>query len=197
MKRDHYEPFCVGDRFRVVPPGTPSIADRIDLIMIRGAFGSGEHETTASCLEILEMLEADVKSASVLDLGSGTGILAIAALKLGAANALCIEIDPTAAELGASNGQLNGVAGQLDHHTGQLADVAECHYDLVLANLYSDILLDNAAELVSQTRPAGFLLLSGILWEDSFTIRTRFVDLGCKVVKLRMMEEYCTVLLSR
>jgi ribosomal protein L11 methyltransferase len=197
MSRDQWEPFNIGDRFRVVPPGTPPIADRIDLVMSRGAFGSGEHETTASCLEILEMLETEIKDTSVLDLGSGTGILAIAALKLGAARALCVEIDPAAAELGENNGQLNDVADRLTHLTGQLADVAEGRFDLVLANLYSDILLDNAAELVSRTRLEGFLLLSGILWEDSFSIRTTFVDLGCKVVKLRMMEEYCTVLLSR
>jgi ribosomal protein L11 methyltransferase len=197
MQRDRYHPFSIGDRFRIVPPDTPPIGDRIDLIMTRGAFGSGEHETTASCLEIMEMLENEVQDASVLDLGSGTGILAIAAVKLGAARAMCVEIDPAAAEIGEINGRINGVADQLDHLTGQLADVAEGRFDLILANLYSDILLDNAEELVARARPDALLLLSGILWEDSFTIRTRFVDLGCRVVKLRMMEEYCTVLLSR
>jgi ribosomal protein L11 methyltransferase len=197
MNRDQYQPFNIGDRFRIVPPGTSPIADRIDLIMSRGAFGSGEHETTASCLEIMEMLETEIKDASVLDLGSGTGILAIAALKLGAANALCVEIEAAAAQLGVSNGELNEVDDRLAHLTGQLVDVADDRFDLVLANIYGDILLDNAAGLVSRTRHEGFLLLSGILWEDSFTIRTTFVDLGCMVVKLRMMEEYCTVLLSR
>jgi ribosomal protein L11 methyltransferase len=85
-----FSPFEIGARFRIVPPRA-SLAERsrIDLVMAAGAFGSGEHETTRSCLEILQSL-ADLENARVLDLGSGTGILSIAAIKLGARKALCV-----------------------------------------------------------------------------------------------------------
>ncbi|MEA3361830.1 MAG: 50S ribosomal protein L11 methyltransferase, partial [Thermodesulfobacteriota bacterium] len=80
--RDNYLPFDIGQRFTIVPPEHGSATnDRLQLIMDRGAFGSGEHETTQSCLEILETLPAG-ESQKILDLGSGTAILTIAALLL-------------------------------------------------------------------------------------------------------------------
>jgi len=191
-----YAPFAIGERFRLVPPGTAADNDRIDLVMARGAFGSGEHETTASCLELLET-RPEVAGARLLDLGSGTGILAIAALKLGAAAALCVDIAPEAVHSARHNCGLNGIGSAISHRCGTLAAVPETGFDLVLANIYGDILLDIAADLVDRARPGALLLLSGMLWEYNFDVRQRYQTLGCTLLKNRFLEEFSTLLLQK
>ncbi|MFA5515693.1 MAG: 50S ribosomal protein L11 methyltransferase [Desulfuromonadales bacterium] len=192
-----YQPFEIGPKFRIRPPASaPSMDGRIDLIMARGAFGSGEHETTANCLEILAGM-AEVKGATVLDLGSGTGILAIAALKLGAAAALCIDIDPQAVATARRNCDLNGVADRVRHHTGVLEEAAAGEFDLVLANIYGDLLLDFAPGLAARVRPGGLLLLSGILWGYNFDVRRVYANRGCALVRNYMLEEFSSVLLRK
>jgi ribosomal protein L11 methyltransferase len=192
-----FTPFEVGERFRISPPGTPASGDgRIDLLMAPGAFGSGEHETSASCLELLAALPGP-EGARVLDLGSGTGILAIAVLKLGARSALCVDIDPAAVSACELNCQLNGVGDRVEHVCGTIDQVAEEQFELVLANIYGDILLQVAELLVARARTGGTLLLSGILHEDNFEVGRRYQELGCTVLRNRMLEDFTTVLLRR
>jgi len=192
-----YEPFTIGSRLRVVPPGLTRAADgRIDLVIARGAFGSGEHETTASCLERLEQLD-ELRGARVLDLGSGTAILAVAALKLGARRAVCVDPDPRAASAGRLSCELNGVAHLVEHVPGTLSDVAEDGFDLALANLYGDLLLGCGADLLGRVRPGGLLLLSGMLWEQAYDVRCRFAELGAWVEHERWLEEFVTMQLRR
>jgi ribosomal protein L11 methyltransferase len=192
-----FAPFEIGGRLRIVPPGTPlATGSRIDLAMAAGAFGSGEHETTRSCLELLQT-SVDPENARVLDLGSGTGILSVAALKLGARSALCVDDDPAAVETCKLNCELNGVGGSVEHVCGTIDRVASSGFELVLANLYGDILLAAAAELLSRASPRASLLLSGILHEDNFDVVRRYRELGCSVLVNRRLEEFTTVLLRR
>jgi len=192
-----FTPFEVGERFRISPPESSGSRDgRIDLVMAPGAFGSGEHETSASCLELLAELP-DLEDARVLDLGSGTGILAIAALKLGARSALCVDVDPVAVRTCKLNCELNQVGGRVEHLCGGIGEVAADPFEWLLANLYGDILLRVAEELVARTGPGGTLLLSGILHEDDFEVRRRYQELGCIVLRSRPLEEFTTVLLRR
>jgi len=192
-----YQPFNIGANFRITPPGHPASSDgRIDLVMQRGAFGSGEHETTESCLEILERLP-EVRGARVLDLGSGTGILAIAALKLGAAHAVCVDIDAQAVETAQGNCRLNEVDGRVTHVTGTLAALTATDFDVILANIYGDILLAVAQPLALKLKPGGVLLLSGILWEDNFAVRRAYEQRGCEVRRNYMLPEFSTVLMQK
>ncbi len=192
-----YQPFEIGRRFRITPPGHPVAADdRIDLVMQRGAFGSGEHETTESCLEQLESL-AGLKGASILDLGSGTGILAIAALKLGANNAVCVDIDPRAVAAAEHNCRLNGFGDRVTHIIGTLDAVSESSFDFILANIYGDILLALAKSVAKRLAPGGTLLLSGILWEYNFDVRQAYERQGLRVVKNRMLVEFSSIVLTR
>ena len=192
-----YSPFNIGTRFRITPPGnTPVEDERIALIIAKGAFGSGEHETSASCLEILEELP-QVQGARVLDLGSGTGILAISTLHLGAAQAVCIDINPEAVRTCRLNCEHNGVSERVTHITGSLDSAKERDFDLVLANIYGDLLVDFAPDLVSRARTGGLLLLSGILWEYNFEVRQLYEKLGCRVLQNRMLNEFSTVLLEK
>ena len=192
-----YPPFKIGERFRIIAPTTPPTSDdRIDLIMQRGAFGSGEHETTVSCLEAMEGME-QIKGARLLDLGSGTGILALAALKLGAEHAVCVDIEASAVETAKINCQLNGVEDKVSHIVGTLEAVGEDQYDLILANIYGDILLALAQPLSALLKPGGIMLLSGILWEYNFEVRQAYQRQGCTVVRNRMLPEFSTVVLEK
>jgi ribosomal protein L11 methyltransferase len=186
----------IGHRLRVVRADEPvARSERIDLVLATGAFGSGEHETTASCLEMLEGLESAISGARVLDLGSGTGILAIAALKLGAKAAVCVDVETAAVETARRICELNRLTDRVRHVHGRLEDMGEDDFDLVLANLHGDVLVAVADELVTRCAAAAPLILSGILWEDSYTVRQRYQDLGCELLRHRMLEEYCTVVL--
>lgn len=189
--------FTIGERFRISPEGTAAQCDdRINLIMAAGAFGSGEHETTASCLEVLEKHKG-IKGARILDLGSGTGILSIAALKLGAQSALCVDIDPLAVATCQRNCELNGVANQVDHFCGTLDMVEEKNFDFILANIYGDILIDVAKDLASKATDNTPLLLSGVLYEYNFDVRQAYKRLGFEEIKNFMLAEFSTVLLHK
>jgi ribosomal protein L11 methyltransferase len=186
----------VGRRFRIAPG--PSLGEddgRIELVIGVGAFGSGEHETTSSCLEMLENHEG-LRGARVLDLGSGTGILAIAALRLGAASAMCVDIDPKAAAICRANCRTNGVEGGACTVVGAMDCIGETEFDLVLANLYCDVLSAAVDALRSRVAPNARLILSGIPWQDLFDLERLYRRAGFAVLQTRMLDEYCTVLLA-
>jgi ribosomal protein L11 methyltransferase len=184
----------VGRRWRIVRPDGAGGArgDALDLVVPRGAFGSGEHETTASCLVELERL-APIAGLRVLDVGCGTGILAIAALRLGAVRAVGVDIDGKAAATARRAARLNRLADRFDVVLGSLQALAPAPHDLVLANLHGDVLLDIAGPIVSRAEPGGIVLLSGIAWEWAYQVRQEYVGRGCAVVKERWLEEYVTL----
>ena len=194
--RTDFAPLQIGAQFVIVPPQSPSLeGSRIHITMARGAFGSGDHETTRSCIEILEKLSLP-SNPKILDLGSGTGILSIAALKLFGGHSWCVDIKESAVASARHNCEINGVDA-VTHHCGTLATLIESGFDLILANIYGDILLDVAEELVSRAAPGGVILLSGILWEYNYDIRKRYRQLGCTVIKNRLLDEFSTVLVSK
>lgn len=197
MSATDYGAFRIGRRFRIVPPGTPAAPEPgLDIVMARGAFGSGEHETTASCLEFMEGLP-ELPGRTVLDLGSGTAILAIAALKLGAASAMCVDPDPVAVASARENCRLNHVADRVRHLRGELADLPDGRFGAVLCNLYGDLLLELGPGLVARAEPGAPILLSGILWEYNYDVRHMLERQGCEIVANRMLTQYSSVLARR
>lgn len=162
----------------------------------KGAFGSGEHETTAACVEQLEHIAA-IRGQRVLDLGSGTGILAIAALLLGAGSAVAVDIEWPAAVSCSRNVMLNAVQDRCLTVCGELASISDRGFDLVIANIYADILLPLADRLVELTLPGGQILLSGIPLQDKYDVWQRYTRLGCKEVDSRIGEEFVTYLLRK
>jgi ribosomal protein L11 methyltransferase len=191
----HPERSEIGARLRIEEESGPHGADgRLPVVVARGAFGSGEHETTASCLEILETLP-EVAGARVLDLGSGTGILSAAAIALGAAAAVCVDPDPRATEACRRTAELNGLESHMRRVEGVLSDVTEAPFDVVVANVYADVLLTEVARLLSLARPNAPIVLSGIAWEYAFDVRQRYLDHGAKAVAGRWLDDYVTLLL--
>lgn len=192
-----FTPFAVGG-FVIVPEGEPPPRDAgIPLVMgKKGAFGSGEHETTQSCLEELERLP-NIRGMRGLDLGSGTGILAIAAVQLGAQSVVAVDIDWKAAISCAANVRLNGAEARVSTLCGELACIKGDSFDLIMANIYADIHLALAGEMVAMTRPGGILLLSGIPIQDNFQIQLRFLREGCRLLDSRFMEDYVTFVMEK
>ena len=188
----------VGSRLRIVRPGfkcPPS--ERIDIVIKRGAFGSGEHETTKSCLEELEKIPLEGRL--VLDIGCGTGILAIAAVKLGASKAVCVDIAREAIETTLENARLNSVQDKIVPILGTVRSVPKeyllnCH--LVLANIYPEVLRDIADEL-ALVREGCILIGSGVLWEDNHEILEIYKSKGFKVLENRWLEQYTTFVLEK
>jgi len=144
------------------------------------AFGTGTHPTTALCLEWLDA--AVLAGRQVIDYGCGSGVLAIAALKLGAASALAIDIDPQAQLATHDNARRNGVAAALaigdpESTTGSSAGET----DILLANILAEPLLDLAPRFASLVRPGGRLVLSGILTSQASAVASRYApwfDIG-------------------
>jgi ribosomal protein L11 methyltransferase len=125
------------------------------------AFGTGLHPTTRLCLRLLEREPLDGRR--LLDLGCGSGILAIAAAKLGAASVLALDTDPVAVEVAAENVARNGVAAQVQALAGSLPDDAPPPFDLIVANIIADVLIDLAPALAAALAPGGRLITSGII----------------------------------
>lgn len=188
--------FAIG-QFTLIPAGEqqPSSCGMPLYLGTKGAFGSGEHETTAACLELLPTIPG-ISGASALDLGSGTGILALAAARLGVASVAAIDLEWPAALSCAENARLNGVEKQVISICGELACIGNTAFDLVMANIYADILLPLAERLTTLTRPGGHILLSGIPLQDKFDIVSRYASFGCTVADSRIGEDFATYLMQ-
>ena len=182
--------------FRVLPPAAAAqAAGPADLVIEASAFGGGTHPTTASCLELLASL-APLHGLRVLDLGSGSGILGIAAVRLGAARALCLDVNPDAVACARRNGLANGVDGPLVHRLGGPSDLAGERFDLVVANVGGELLLDEARAVAALARGGGRLLLSGLLRAWAGDLEAAYGAAGCRVLDRRFPGDFCTLLLG-
>lgn len=171
-----WQPAIIGERFIVAPPWS-EIADAGGRIVIRiepgMAFGTGTHETTRLCLAAIEKYFA---GGSFLDVGTGTGILAIAAAKLfPGARVKAVDTDGQAVEIAAENARLNGVAGNIEFRAGAI-DETTASADLVCANLTADVITSILPQLIGAT--CGRLVLSGILEVQLETVRARIHECG-------------------
>lgn len=170
----------VGSVLHVLGTGTTEASTTSDAAYAEGAiflhiepamaFGSGAHPTTRLCLEWLDENKDRLQGATVLDFGCGTGVLAIAALQLGAASVLAIDIDPNALEATRSNAELNGCLDgrlrvELGQEMSQHVDTCEVqgNYDVVVANVLLPPLLEFRDQIASWLKPSGLLCMSGIL----------------------------------
>lgn len=187
----HFKPLRVGKRLLIVPtweettelPG--DLVLRIDPGM---AFGTGGHETTRLCLELLEQVMEEnplLLVPSLLDLGTGSGILAMAASLLGAGRILALDIDPDAVVVAHENLALNGLLDSVECGTEPLESLSE-NFDIILANILAEELVRLAPYLAQRLLPGGALILSGILAEKEKMVRQGFVTQTlkyCQTVK--------------
>lgn len=171
---DQYQPMKFGDRTWIIPWNMDAPPEANDSVIVRLdpglAFGSGTHPTTALCLQWLDGL--DLRGKTVLDFGCGSGILALAALKLGAARAVGVDNDPQALLATADNAMRNGVGDRLAVYMP--ADEPPTRYPIVLANILA-VALDQLAEtLAARVEANGEIALSGILHGQEEALLARY-----------------------
>jgi ribosomal protein L11 methyltransferase len=159
-----FKPIDVGERFTILPPWEEKKSGRINLVIDPGmAFGTGHHETTRSCLVLMEKLSRSVSpEARFLDLGTGTGLLAIAAWHLSYKRVVAVDIDPLAIEATRRNIALNETDIDIEVIEGDIARI-DMTFDLIAANLISGVLINLAPALASRLHPRGIAILAGIL----------------------------------
>jgi ribosomal protein L11 methyltransferase len=190
--------FRIGKQFEVFRSNeTIEDGERIPIILGSGrAFGSGEHETTSSCLEELENIPIFL-NAKVLDVGCGTGILSIAAARMGARSVIAIDPDTNALETTVKNIKLNKMEKKIVPLEGELEIVDDDDFDVIMSNLYGDILLKLVKDLSQRLKPGGYMLLSGILYEYTYDLKTAFIKRGFDLLKARYLEEYATLVFKK
>ena len=188
--KQYYKPMEIGQRLLVIPqweqvdPG-----QRVPLILDPGlTFGTGSHATTRLCLTALEKTVA--QGDRVLDLGCGSGILSIAALRLGASQALAVDIDDKCLDVAYENAALNGIGK--DRYTVRVGDVLsdgslrrelEGSYDIVVANIVADVIIALAPLVPSMLRPGGTFLCSGIIDDWAEEVRAALEAAGWTVLE--------------
>ncbi len=171
--RDQFKPFNVEGALWICPSWCqPPVPNAVNIIIDPGlAFGTGTHPTTALCLR--QLTKIDLTQRTLLDWGCGSGILAIAALKLGALRATATDIDPKALSTTRENGQNNGIGDQLTVETPEQI-VSPMIFDIVIANILAHTQIELAPRLNSLLAADGMVLLSGVLGAQAETVCTAF-----------------------
>ena len=189
----YYHPLEIGRRLAIVPSWEDYSTDRTVIRLDPGlAFGTGAHETTALCLAALDELVAGGER--VLDIGTGSGILAIAALKLGAREAEGVDIDPMCVRTAGENAVLNGVAGRLKVLVGDLSDKAAGQYDLITANIVANAILSLAPHIPALLAPGGFFIASGVIDAREAEVAAGLAAAGLAMADIRRKNGWSALL---
>jgi ribosomal protein L11 methyltransferase len=169
----------------------------LELVLDPGrAFGTGQHETTRLCLDVLVALaDAGLAPARVLDLGCGSGILALAAARLfPAAAVLAADNDPEAADTAAENAAINQLEDRLEIRATTVLALPD-GFDLILANIRPSVLVPIAGDVAARLAPGGLVVLSGILGEEADAVLAAYAGSGLELADRRDLNEWCALVL--
>lgn len=196
------DPIHAGDFYihgtHVTPPS--HIAPYPLIVDAGMAFGTGHHETTAGCLEILSEIKKYITPRHIIDLGTGTAILAMAAVKLWKKNVLATDIDPIAVHVSKHNTMMNNTHPWI--HLIQAAGTQHsmirrnAPYDLIIANILARPLMGMAKDITAITARKGYVLLSGILWEQRLNVLAIYRQHGFTMIKAHRIGGWCCFLLQ-
>ena len=195
--KDHWQPMEIGDRFCIYPAWIepPTESERIILRLDPGsAFGTGVHATTQLCLESLEIkLDQPNKEPTIADIGCGSGILSIGAKFLGAKQVFATDIDPLATKATKENSELNHVndiqifQGSID----QLKLMPDLKFDGIVCNILAEVIKTMIPPMTEIIKPGGWVILSGILLDQSMDISTILEKNGWTITSLEKRGEWC------
>ncbi|MDU5471300.1 MAG: 50S ribosomal protein L11 methyltransferase [Peptoniphilus harei] len=163
--KKYYKPLEIGEKLAIVPEWEDYDNDNRVVIKINPgmAFGTGTHESTYMCLELLEKYVN--KDDDIFDIGCGSGILAIAGLKLGAKKALLVDIDEKCIDASHENAGLNALEDKMEIKKGNLLDVVKGRADLIVSNIIAEIIVDEIKNLKNHMEKGGIFITSGIIKE--------------------------------
>jgi len=198
--KEHFKPLPLGDKLVIVPSWEqyqPAPGEKVIVMDPGMAFGTGHHATTALCVELIEEIAEKQELGRVLDVGTGTGILAMAAALAGAIEVKGIDNDPDAVDAAAANIAVNNLAGSVAVDIAPLAMLGGS-YDLVVANIISSVLLAMAADLERLLASGGKLILSGILHgAQEAEIAKVFAEHGLVLLESRQQKEWVALLFQK
>ena len=202
--KDNYPPQEVGERLVVVPCWNPEAGDRIPVILDPGlTFGTGAHPSTQMCMEFME--EIVTEGMEVIDLGSGSGILSIAALRLGAKSAIGVDIDPKAEDIARENAAYNdfgadrfdAVTGNVTEDTALMERLSKKHYDLVFVNIVADVIIGLSPVLQHFMDENTKVICSGILDVREEEVHQALTAAGLVIERTKAREDWRSLVAGR
>jgi len=195
--KPHFRPQRIGDRLYVCPPwdSTPP-PGRVEIVIEPGmAFGTGQHASTRGCLTLLEWAVASHQIGRALDLGTGSGVLAIALAKLGVREVWAVDTDPQALAIAEQNGARNGV--KLSLQFASSVDQIPEAFDFIVANLSAEVLTQRAMQLAGLLAASGMLICSGLLRGEEQRVRGAYEGCGLELRKRYEEDGWVTLALQR
>ena len=204
--KDSYPPQCVGEKLIVLPYwlADSDESGRLPVILDPGlTFGTGAHPSTQMCMEFMEELVKD--GMDVIDLGSGSGILSIAALRLGAKTAVGVDIDPKAEDIARENAAYNdfgadrfsAVTGNVTEDHELMASLSGRHYDLVFVNIVADVIIGLAPVLGRFMDENTRVICSGILDVRQSDVHAALENAGLTILATRAKEDWRSLVAGR
>lgn len=180
--KKYYKPLEIGEKLAIVPEWEAYDNDKRIVIKINPgmAFGTGTHESTYMCLELLERYVK--KDDEIFDIGCGSGILAIAGLKLGAKRALAVDIDDKCIDASHENADLNNLEDKMDIKKGNLLDVVKGRADLIVSNIIAEIIVDEIKNLKNHMDKGGIFITSGIIKERRQMVIDALKENGFEII---------------
>jgi ribosomal protein L11 methyltransferase len=192
--KEHYRPLRASDRVVIRPPWFEYEAQENDIVLVLDpgmAFGTGMHPTTRLSLYQIEKLVQPGQS--LFDVGTGSGILAIAAMRVGASPIDAVDIEPMSVRVAKGNLDLNDAGNQITLDVGSADWAGGKSYDVVVANIIARVLISIADDLKAATKPGGLLLLSGIIEPKETETRERFDALGFEMLERNQIEDWISL----
>jgi ribosomal protein L11 methyltransferase len=185
--KKHFRPFAITDSIVIRPPWeayAEKPGEQVLVLEPGRAFGTGLHETTSLVASALEARRTELTDAVVLDVGCGSGILALVALMLGASRARAVDVDPDAVEVTRENATRNGLDERVDTDTAPIEAITTKH-PVVVANIEARVLIPMAPELARRVAPGGLLVLSGILEPQKDDVRAAYPSFALEDTKAK------------
>lgn len=197
--KQYYHPVKISERFTIVPTWeeyTPVSTDELIIELDPGmAFGTGTHPTTVMCLQALEKVVR--KGDSVIDVGTGSGVLSIAAAMLGAKKVHALDLDEVAVRSARENIELNKVQQIVEVYQGNLLDTVNDQADVVVANILAEVIMTFTDDAFSIVKPGGMFVTSGIIGAKKDAVKQSLENSGFLIEEVLMMEDWVSIIARR
>ncbi|MGX9135328.1 50S ribosomal protein L11 methyltransferase [Rummeliibacillus sp. JY-2-4R] len=194
--KKYYHPVKISNRFTIVPTWEiyePVESDELIIELDPGmAFGTGTHPTTVMSLQALE--KCITKDSNVIDVGTGSGVLAIGSAMLGAKHIHALDLDEVAVESAKINVKLNKVQDQIDVVKGNLLDTVKEPADIVVANILAEIIMTFTMDAYTIVKPGGYFITSGIIETKKDDVKNSLENAGFQIEEVMMMEDWVTII---